>query len=472
MGRNNNKLVYLVIGLIPVAVAVICFLNIESVSDRTSSVATEGPIAAQSHARQFSSADGTRDSNSTATTPAEIPTRPACVSHGTVRWEDGEPVVGAEIQIFQTLQSEKVMDSSPHVWVPTGQSTDSRGYYRLPEQEICPLRLAASLDDEGWAEETQAPVDSGTILPFEIQRDLVMHAALSVRGRCEDESGTPIAGARISATSTFLASGDWGRIPRSERSPNYKDFVSRWWAHQAYSDESGEFRFPALSADDWTLLIEADGYENARTTTDNSDENGPPLIVVLRELTCWIVNVVDEEGTAVHGSRVEVGDPNLSVHRLEKLVTDESGRVEVCESAAEGAWIIARADSLVTEWLFNESGDRDVTVTLGKGVRLTGTLLPPVTDGEPCIVSGTGFVGNVKAVNMPTFFTDEHGRFDIDSVPPGAVDLRLLCSGFHPAETNVDLEPGSTVDLGTLHHEPKPESRPPPHRDAWSPFAD
>lgn len=399
------------------------------------------------------------------------PTRPRCISHGTVRWEDGDAVGGAEIYIYQSLLAQKVMGTAPHVWAPTGLHTDPDGGFRLPETEVCPLRLAASLDGEGWAEEVQAPVDRDEVPPYEIRRDLTMIPAIPVTGRVVDGDGAPIADALVSATRTYVAEEQWMDEDHegARRSPEFWDLVSRWWAYRTLTDSTGRFSL-TLTSDEWTLLAEAEGYPNGVEKVDNSDRHGAPVEIVLAMDSCWTIQVVDEGGVGLPDCEVTVGPQQSTNYNRQSRMTDEEGSLEVCDVHPHSARVFATAEGKVDDWIVNESGENPLLLTLGEGATLVGTLLPPATDEEACIVVGMGFVGTGGLPTSMRFSTDEQGRFEVGGVPPGQVSLQIACKGFLPAQTRAEIEPGARVDLGELRHDVN--DLPPPPKNVWRPFAD
>lgn len=275
----------------------------------------------------------------------------------------------------------------------------------------------------------------------------------------------------MSATRTYVAEGQWEDIVHEgRRPPEFWDLVSRWWAYRTLSDASGRFSL-TLPTDEWALLAEAEGLPSGAATADNSDASGPPLEIVLTVEPCWFIQIVDEAGNGIAEAEVTVRSQYSTTDSRREHVTNRDGRVEVCDVQPAGARVMAGAPGKVHDWTINETGESPLVFTLGDGATLVGTLLPPVPEEDGCWIFGMGFVGNGIVANELRFATDEHGHFEVDGVPPGEVSLQIACSGFQPAMTHADIEPGDTVDLGILTHE-LPSPRGNRHKNVWSPFAD
>lgn len=126
VGGTRPHLLRILLGvlLVLVAILVLCTRPWRPDDAPIASATTPGQtIQPRQEHRQESTTEPTI--SSTAPDGSLSPTRPACISHGTVSLEDGDPVAGAEIHIYQAITAQKVMGYAPHVWAPTGLQTES-----------------------------------------------------------------------------------------------------------------------------------------------------------------------------------------------------------------------------------------------------------------------------------------------------------------------------------------------------------
>ena len=448
ISRDHRYLLAAAILLLAVSVMVVVLLG----RWNTSSVPVEADRTAEVHEHPSQRVTGETSGLGTVE-PALSGAQPrasrggARVAHPAVRWEDGVPVEGAEIHVFVPDPAyQGLFNIKPRSWVSIGVKTDAVGGYRLPRQDICPLRLGASLDGEGWAEEWDRPVPKWETAPDQMRRDLVMRAVRVIEGTVVDPEGRGVAGATVSAAITWTL--DEERIhgsTKEERTSVWWESVFRAWAHQTTSDDDGSFRLSSLVEEDWTLVAEADGYSYGLTEVSSGGLSVRDVRVVLADPECWTVRVTDDLGLAVSDAVVTVWPDMTATDRRQEVATDQGGLARVCEVEPQDANVQGDAADLVPSMAKNTEGETFFDLQLERAMDLVGTLVLPVAREEHCMFAH--FSGRMM---FPTeFTTDSDGRFEVRQVPPGAAPASISCKTGH-LRLDVDGRPGEVRDLGLL----------------------
>jgi len=450
--------------LVAMVAALVFFLRMDRSED-------DGPLGTLDQPEPQSQSGSNAVARSIATTDIED-TPPArrrrgpCVAHGVVSWEDGELVEGAEIHVFVPDPAFKsVWGFKPRSWVPTGIATDDSGEYRLPRQETCPLRLGASFDGHGWAEEWDRPVTKRDTPPYEMRRDLTMRAAKEIVGRVVNPDDEPVEGATVSASIAWTQDRDMiYRTTREERTPRFWETALRGWAHQTATDEDGAFRFEALELEDWKLLAEADGYSQGMIEIAREELGVESVVIAMNDPECWVVRVVDEHDVPVEGARLTISPSIAATDRRQERVSDPSGRVEICEVDPHGAGILGVADGMTREWVTNVTGQQEYELMLYHAATLVGTVQPPPLTDRSCMFAHP----DGRSVGPMMFWPDENGRFEVDHVSTVKASASISCEGGHH-RFQIEAEAGEEYDIGLVVL--KPFSGKGPRPDLWAPGA-
>jgi hypothetical protein len=243
-----------------------------------------------------------------------------------------------------------------------------------------------------------------------------------VRGVVTDTSDRPLANARVS----------WSR----DEAVTLCDAAGRF-----------EVRVPS----DWVhfrCLFLAPGFRSHRENLMLAPGVPVDLRVRLQPGPRVLGRVVDAEGRAVAAAVVET-----ILHRISgtPAVTDAEGRYEIdCTMDFSGpqVQVAVRSSGFVpaSAHVSTANGDATCDFTLQRAGVVRGTVRRP--DGRPAggaqvSTSGDGYFGNTQESTA----TDEHGRFVLDEVALGAVELRVRCAGFPPASASAVVVAGAPSDV-------------------------
>jgi RNA polymerase sigma factor (sigma-70 family) len=324
----------------------------------------------------------------------------------------GAPVKGADVELRSWL--------SALTWKST---TNADGIAKLTGvgASSSPLVVRAN----GYAQGAMILATSGN-------PDVVEHAALSLArgaaltGRVVDDSGKPVANARIVATSA------------SEPLPvvdPYRDSV--------VTSAAGSFSIATLSAGTWRITASAGDYApttSAPITVDGvHTRNG----VELRLLAGAVVRgtVKDKTGAPVPAANVSiVVRGNVAWRTRRQAFTDANGSYSIGGLAPRAVDVVAWHDSGASAIALADLAtkrEQDVTLTLD----ITGTIVGTVVDnrGQP--------IGDAQVIASPDWsdptldraawsvrgvqetLTDQSGAFRFAGLPDGAYRVRAARPG-------------------------------------------
>ncbi|HEV2722981.1 MAG TPA: carboxypeptidase regulatory-like domain-containing protein [Thermoanaerobaculia bacterium] len=340
---------------------------------------------------------------------------------GTVMNADGAAVGGAKISVFapETLEARRarLVSATPQRKALGTATTDAHGSFRVDvpkEQSFVDLRVDAA----GYAPESQwsaASDEAGAIV--------LVHAPA--------KTGTITAGGKPLANATV----DWIGITGVES--------------QATTDASGKYSVPDPAK--WAIRI-----------IIIHPDTGIFIETMLRDVTKLTPTRAIPAGLTVTG-RV-VGEDGTTPAAGAELFLDHwpAGK-----TADDGTFTIAHAEK---HWLDLEArlgarvahrahAETAVTLKLGKGATLAGTLLDaktkqPVAGATIALMPpGFGFGGET----LNNTITDAKGNYAFANIVPGNFAVDVIRPGYHAARAEVGLVAGRTVQkplygtpLGTI----------------------
>ena len=254
-------------------------------------------------------------------------------------------------------------------------------------------------------------------------------------GSVVDAIGGPIAGARVSMTT----------------SPNERSATARVPSRVALSDARGRFRARVPRT---ALLVEAtaEGYGVARKVL-TAAVGGVQLVLVAGGSISG--NVVREGNVPVPGALVQVS-PKLRQLVGGEARTDDSGHFFVSSVPAGVVSVTASADGLqqTSEWVRLGVGEAygPMLLRLSPGRSIAGAIR---VNGAPCASGSVQLDGPVASAAS----IGPDGAYRIDGVSPGRHWLTALCDEAAPAARSLDVDetPGVTqldweVDAGLSLH--------------------
>lgn len=403
--------------------------------------------------------------------------RGSCRPIGSVTWEDGTPAAGAIIEVLHDPSGEF---GSYWNWLDSGVRTDPSGMYRLPIQNRCPLRIAATVPGKGRGIEEEMPRFDGSGIdpyPDPYRRDIVIEPSSSVPGLVQNPEGQPIEGATVYLSTWRALEFEAGRLSPEDRGDGWSDpeLVNEMyssWSRSVQTDEAGKFEFDAVVPDRWVFRAEAEGY-----TPDQVEQaiqrGGDQLVAItLHPIVARSLKVIDERDSPIPGATVWILRSSIdSVDRsgetlaIATLETGNNGIVTFGDIDILGRAVVATADGYDERII--EPTDRDLSVfliRLGPGGCVTGILEPRFRGSMICHwLNWSRYDSDQLGLVVPTSYvtTNEAGEFTSCGFPSGIAELSLMClvtSDPEPFSGEVwsgtlYVKPGETIDLGTIHRQ-------------------
>jgi hypothetical protein len=348
------------------------------------------------------------------------------VVRGTVRDARGVPLAG--VRIAQGLGSER------HV------VTDADGAYVLRCSAGRVREIFAWRD--GFA---PARVDGGEVAPAtELVRDLALAPEERVHGRVVDESGAPVAGARVLVEHQSFGAG-------SERS-------MRGWP-SATTDGDGRYELGGIDARTTALTLRArvPGTVPVESWfTDLPARRAEDLVLVLRR-GATVTGRVLADGVPVPFAWVALDDDELDEPL--QTWTDSAGRFVLAGVPTRGAHVLAwrRGRAQLRQPV---PAPAEVELVLAESGHLAGVVHRP--DGTPaCFALVYAHDDDNDGVEtVPNFwsYTDVDGRFRFDHLPARPIVVSVNARGCELLHERVGLP--SRDDL-VLVLQAAPEADPP-----------
>ena len=338
--------------------------------------------------------------------PLQLVLTPRRMGTGRVVDLDERPVAGARVGL-----STEGSDRNPRT-----VTTDSEGYWRAADLPEGPLTLevaaagftpfvvrgieiAPKVDEPGDGEVlgTAETVDLGTVI-LEPGRRLV--------GQVLDGKGEEVVGARVELGAPGVEGG-----------------------REASTDGRGRFEFLGLPATTATLRVRAAGFAPAKLSGVPVPTEHPPTIRLDRA-TSLLGRVVDGAGTPIAGAEVEIRGRVATGHHGERRATASLRASAV--SGADGRFVFDSLPSGPAELVAVASGYQP---SIAQAVELSDQRS---TEIEIVLVEGLAVPGRVRTrtgrplaetrvvVGDRAATTDLEGRFVLDGLAPGTVELLVV----------------------------------------------
>lgn len=351
----------------------------------------------------------------------------------TVSWQvDGSPAQHQSIEV--------VAAGAPLAQLrPRRALTDPAGFCRIEGIPAGTITLFAST---GYRE--SLVIEAGRCTTVEI----VLQSTCLVRGLVVDADGSPVADADV-WVSTAVRYG----MPSRKESPGR----GQHGAFALRSDAAGRFETRLHGVQ--SLSAVKAGYGPSRTVFPclgaGSRSAVDVRLVLAREASELSVEVHDADGRPVAGAQVLVGHemPRIvdqtdssSTPPARRRTSDDLGRVEFVGLPVGKLPLQVRADGFAPwreriELRADEANH--AVVTLDRGVCIAGI----VTDefGRPQ-ASALVFEGELESLASSSFCTDGSGRFELTSLPAGALELTAWHEHAGQCTLELHAEPGSRHD--------------------------
>ncbi len=357
---------------------------------------------------------------------------------GVVQDASAAPIAGVEVRA-----DAGAMYSLP---LTAGQTyTDAEGRFELRGLVARPQTLSARLDGYLEGRSTELDLQEGGA---EEDLVIVLDEGLVLAGVLRMPDGSPAEDARISLV-PFDPSHAWELIERSRSS-----------AGAARSAPDGTFRIESLHPGEYSLYASREGPEgvalSARATGLAAGD--PDLDLSLSPCVTYAGRVVDDAGAPVDAFEVEARRADWP-----RWMEGPSAEVSARFDGAAGRFDLSTLDAGTWEVSIEAaghlwSGQREVVVpavdgepfVLTRTARLSGTVLDP--NGEPVVGAEVRASLDSQGGRSAVTETDAQGRFELDSVGPGALSLEASSDDWAPSRSgHLDSEPGSEHRDWTLH---------------------
>lgn len=356
--------------------------------------------------------------------PLVIEIEPALVT-GVVRDETGRPVSGALVQCRDSSSgslSVPAADCGETIAGPDGRFRLFRrphGYRGTNlgalKAGFAPARLELPVPQRG-----EAGAEPRTVA-------ITMTRGVELSVQVEDETGRPVEGAEVAASSRVFP---WGE---PESGADDGSFAGR-------TDKTGRATL-RLAPGSWSVAARASGF----LASDAWCEVAPPAAVVsLRLLPAVGVNgrVMSADGAPVSGATVEspIGGP--------KAMTDAGGRF-VLRGLETGVHQVLIDAGGVRTWRRVRAPAEDVTFMARPSGRVEGRVTDAAT-GKPIRrfqfrgESGEFFDPEGRFSLVPSWTGAQRLDVEAEGYQPGGIDVRVPEEG--EVEANVALEPGCLVE--------------------------
>jgi peroxiredoxin len=325
--------------------------------------------------------------------------------------ESGEPLDGAVIEPGMSVAGAGV------VGTPMTTANGGKATFPFRKSQTSSLWLTARRDGYGGARVSWSNKDS---IPAE--HTFKLSAGVSIGGFVQDEDGTPIAKAAISAygdgggssvNGTSTSDGRWSVGGLSKTARSLRVTVSH--------PEFPSSMFRSESAPNYT------GSEVVRT----EDFFNQTAILVLKRGVALTGVVQNEAGAPVPTATARMTTPENGSYSPVIAKVDAEGRFEFKKLKPGPAQLAVQAGGYApdTRSLTLEAGMAPLTIVLGKGHTLKGRVVDK--DNQP--IEGAN-VSLVTDYNGPPLnfkaTTDAEGRFRWGAAPAGEVKIDISKQGY------------------------------------------
>jgi protocatechuate 3,4-dioxygenase beta subunit len=323
----------------------------------------------------------------------------------------GRPVAGAKVQWFAFRSDDELLldQTSGASAAPLGEmSTDSNGRFRVvldkPGVSVAVRILPAGLPSARFS----GPFDSSEASDlFEIQ----IPAAQMAAGHVVDESGKPVAGARVQVALSAAGSDDDGRV-----------------LSETVTGPDGAFAAPDAPAGPRALVVRAPGFVAATRIQlePRSDER-----ISLQKGGTLRGSVLDPAGKPAAGVLVTAEDS--------AAMTDAQGKYVLSGVAPGGhrvqaLWkdeFAARKDGVRVK----KGEESEASLALKRGSAIAGTIIEestrqPVAGVRVSAYAATGFGAFARRRAERSARTDQRGRYRIAGLAPARYLVEATRDGY------------------------------------------
>lgn len=381
-----------------------------------------------------SEAGGIRVRKGEATTGVIVRMTKGAVISGLVKDKETEsPIAGARAELYHSLELALRPESRERPWRVV--FTDETGRFAFPFVSEPSIRIAISAD--GFESQSRGVNFS---LEGKARDRMDIHFSLGVgldlSGRVEDEEGTGVVNAAVTATALT------------------KSFQGE---SVAFTDSAGYFLLEGLGDHSYNLRAEADGFSTKSVPKVTPHQQG--VVLTLERQGAVSGTVTDYDGNPI---------PSFSLHLMRSMAGRAPGFLNVVQrfDSSDGSFVFegldpasyllearakgwANARSAEFTIRRNDPAPPEVTILMGRG----GTVHGVITDGDGKAVNGAlvsvrdnNYVDNAisrifgqiapRGASEPQDTTDKQGRFEIGHVPAGVYQVAVNHPAWAPRVVN------------------------------------
>lgn len=328
--------------------------------------------------------------------------------------------------------------------------SDARGRYRLsglPSGQYYAYGLRPGYEPDMSSMRTFKPLDLRQ--PRTLEQDILMKAQERVTGRVIDESGKPVAAARVSlmpeGSPAFYADGTLG---------------GAWWTGPdgVFSLESARgAAYPGAGTQFWAAAVKSGyaGGHSAAWTLGTPPKT--PLTITLSRGIELRGRVADADGKPLEGVSVSVAEDGFFQTLSSSLLLKNQTGSGWVASDANGAFAL-RVAAVPHHVSLQKTGYLTTLVTghdPRSKERLEAVLQPASavrgqlvhSDGRPAAGWSLMVEGTEESAGNATALSDEDGRFQFESLAPGVHTVMLTKDDTGGWQSRTFEAPGSDVRL-------------------------
>ncbi len=339
---------------------------------------------------------------------------------GHVRWSDGSPCVGAEVEVNFDPAALGGMSGLNALQGASGEDiSDIDGAFEVSGLGKGPFVVTIAARPQGSERDHRARLAG--VKPGTLDVELVLAAPLELAGRVVDSLGAPVTGATVRAIE------DSGGMMRS---------IGGRRVNSQATGEDGRFVVSDLSPGTWSLDARADGFTRCAPVdvTLVRDGTHEPLEIRLERGGTILGRVQRPDGTPAAGATVR---QRITMESLRSLGAEENGIPRAATAGSDGNFrfgelgaglvqLVASLDGFATSTIVEaqvKPGEEtcDVVLTLRVGGRITGEVY--AKDGTPA--AGAQVIAQLTADPLAQRFatSDREGLFAFEHMAPGTYQV-------------------------------------------------
>ncbi len=345
---------------------------------------------------------------------------------GTIRDEDGKPVAGATLHLYESPPYRKAWKGMV-TNLPVSSDAEGRWTTGSVPPETCPIHG-----------EVDHPEFQFGRLDHSLDRlragkgDVVLKRGAIVEGRVLTDGGDPIAGASVVA----------------------EESRSNLEAPETRTGPDGRFRLANLAPGEGNLVIQADG-RTPEMVHLLARRDGPPLEVRMRPGHRLRGRVVDASGAPVAEANVHAGTWKRDSELRWRGKTDAEGRFAWDSAPVDGVEMTVFKSGYEREVRTVNAIDKAETWTLRRSIRIHGSVTDAKTGGKiprfvvdfapdafaanqkpkDLLIAGEGLIVPVVPWAYPLVGTNTQlwGRYEFARNEPAAdFQIAILAEGYRP----------------------------------------